>query len=39
LPALLGEAAAEVARANGDRRVRSQVAEMMTSMLDALAAR
>jgi AcrR family transcriptional regulator len=39
LLALLDEAAAEVARASGDRQVRSQFAEMMTSMLDALAAR
>lgn len=39
LLALLGEAAAEVARARGDKQVRAQVAEMVTAMLDALAVR
>lgn len=36
---LLGEAAAEVARASGDKEVRAQVAEMACAMLDALAMR
>ena len=39
LLALLGEAAAEVARAPGDAAVRAQVAEMVAAMLDALLAR
>ena len=39
LLALLGEAAAEVARAPGDEDVRAQVAEMMNAMLDSLAMR
>ncbi len=36
LLALLGEAAAEIARAGEDKQVRRQVAEMMAHMLDAL---
>jgi AcrR family transcriptional regulator len=36
---LLGEAAAEVARAGGDAGVRAQVAELMRALLDALAVR
>ena len=39
LLALLGEAAAEVARARGDKQVRAQVADMVAAMLDALAVR